>query len=103
MLSKKLYRMTFKTFGHIDLHTGVILSTCTSLRGSNAMTDICDGAKYGSVAVVSVGTSGRQTLLYINYILTLVLNNQVLNTQVLNTQALYPLGKRISNYMLQCF
>ena len=74
MLSRKFYRMKFKTFGRVDLHTGEILSTLTSLRDSNAVTYICDGAKYRNVAGICVSTSGGQTVSYINCILTLVLN-----------------------------
>jgi len=74
MLSRKLYRMTFKTFVRVHLHTGVIQNTRTSLRVSKAVTYICDGAKYTSVADICVSTSGGQTVLYIKHILTLVLN-----------------------------
>jgi hypothetical protein len=93
MLSRKFYRMTFKTFGRVDLHTGEILSTRNTLRGSNAVTYICDGSKCRNVASICVSTSGGQRVSYINCSLTIVLS----------TQVLYLLGRHVSKYMLQCF
>jgi len=84
--------MTFKTFGRVDLQPGVILSTRTSHRDSKAMAYICDVAKFRSVADICVSTSEGQTLL-LNCVPTLLLN----------TQTLYPLGRHVFKYMLQCF